>query len=82
MEYVFGNVGEYNCPNGNTITDYSTCLKACDQLGLPHKVLENGHICYKDKNEHCYQDGYNQGGAALICKKVRSVKNQKHLSKV
>ena len=72
-EFFLGNVGKEDCPGGNIITDTSTCQKACNQLNATIKELKDGNICYTDKKGYCYQNGWNGGGAAFVCKKGKNI---------
>ena len=67
-QFVFATRGTEECSDGETITDKSTCIKACMRLNVPLKEILGSYNCYKDGQGNCYQNGQNGGGASLICK--------------
>lgn len=64
--------GKTSCSNGDLIYDATTCKNACDELSVPRQQILGGYVCYKDSKGKCYQDGYNGGGASMVCKKSGS----------
>ena len=67
--YELGMQGSTSCRNGEAILDKITCLEACNELNIPIREINGGHVCYKHNKGSCRQDGGNGDRATLICKK-------------
>ena len=59
--------GKENCSVGSDITDDASCKEACNELNITSEKLQQGYVCYKRKEGHCYQDGDNEDGDSLVC---------------
>jgi len=63
------------CSGGHAIMGANKCKEACKTLNLPQMTISGNHLCYKDNEGKCYQDGQerwarNRYGVSLICEKV------------
>ena len=67
--YEFEMQGSTSCQNGEVILDEITCREACNELNIPIKEINGGHVCYKHNKGSCRQDGGNGKQGTLICKK-------------
>jgi len=68
-EFYFESRGSLRCAMGKAIMDEKTCKEACKALNVPQIQILGDHLCYKDSQGKCYQNGENGAGASLICKK-------------
>ena len=67
--------GSTLCGGGYAIMGANKCKEACKALNLPQMTISGSHICYKDNDGKCWQDGQerwakNRYGVSMICEKM------------